>query len=52
MLNDEDLAWARKQGYQAYQDGFNPDYNPYNNNDEWHLHLAWRAGYDDAAWDD
>jgi ribosome modulation factor len=52
IMTDEDLEWARKEGYQAYQDGLCSDDNPYNNNDEWDLYLAWKAGYQAAAWDD
>jgi hypothetical protein len=43
---------ARDEGYRAYQDGMSRDANPFNNNDEWGLHLAWEEGHSAAAWDD
>jgi hypothetical protein len=43
---------ARDEGYCAYQDGLSHDDNPFNNNDEWELHLAWEEGRSAAAWDD
>jgi hypothetical protein len=43
---------AREEGYRAYQDGLMPGDNPYNNNDEWDLHLAWQEGFGQAGWDD
>ena len=43
---------ARDEGYRAYQDGLSRDDNPFNNNDEWELHLAWQEGWGNAAWDD
>jgi len=49
-------AWteteARDEGYRAYQNGLSSDDNPFNNNDEWELHLAWEEGRSSAAWDD
>jgi hypothetical protein len=29
-----------------------PSDNPYNNNEEWDLHLARQEGFGQAAWDD
>tara|TARA_R110000772_G_scaffold99174_2_gene198829 strand:- start:883 stop:1065 length:183 start_codon:yes stop_codon:yes gene_type:complete len=60
MMNDEenmaysenDLAWARQIGAEAYLNGARADDNPYNNNDEWELNRAWVHGYFDAAWND
>jgi hypothetical protein len=43
---------AREEGYRAYQDGLMPADNPYNNNEEWDLHLAWDEGWSRAGWDD
>ncbi len=43
---------ARDDGYRAYQDGKTVHDNPFNNNDEWDLHLAWNEGWSQAAWDD
>jgi hypothetical protein len=43
---------AREEGYRAYQDGLMPGDNPYNNNEEWDLHLAWQEGWSQAGWDD
>jgi len=43
---------ARNEGYRAYRDGLMPDDNPYNNNEEWDLHLAWQEGWSQAGWDD
>lgn len=43
---------AHADGYRAYLDDLSTDDNPYNNNDEWHLHLAWNEGWSAAAWDD
>ena len=43
---------AREEGYRAYQAGLMAFDNPYNNNDEWDLHLAWQEGWGNAAWDD
>jgi hypothetical protein len=43
---------AREEGCRAYQDGLMPSDNPYNNNEEWDLHLAWQEGFGQAAWDD
>jgi hypothetical protein len=43
---------ARDEGYRAYQDGLGRDDNPFNNNEEWELHLAWEEGRSSAAWDD
>lgn len=43
---------ARDEGYRAYQNGLSRDDNPFNNNDEWDLHLSWEEGYGNAAWDD
>ena len=43
---------AREEGYRAYQDGVSQYDNPYNNNEEWDLHLAWDEGRSQAAWDD
>lgn len=49
-------AWceteAKDEGYRAYQNGKSYDDNPFNNNDEWELHLAWEEGRSSAAWDD
>ena len=50
---DEDLYYlAREDGYRAYQNGLSRDDNPYNNNEEWDLHLAWQEGWSQAGWDD
>ena len=54
---DEDLYYlardlAREDGYRAYQNGLSRDDNPYNNNEEWDLYLAWEEGLSQAAWDD
>jgi ribosome modulation factor len=46
------LEDAKSDGYRAYQDGQTSSDNPYNNNEEWDLMLAWHEGYSDAAWDD
>jgi hypothetical protein len=35
---------AREEGYRAYQDGLSSNDNPFNNNEEWDLHLAWKEG--------
>jgi hypothetical protein len=43
---------AYRQGYSAYQNDIPIGDNPYNNNEEWELHLDWREGWHDAAWDD
>lgn len=43
---------ARDEGYRAYWEGLSRDDNPFNNNDEWELHLAWEEGYCNAEWDD
>jgi hypothetical protein len=43
---------AREEGYRAYQEGLSHDDNPFNNNEEWDLHLAWEEGRSQAAWDD
>lgn len=43
---------ARDEGYRAYQDGLRLADNPYNNNEEWDLHLAWDEGWNNASWDD
>jgi hypothetical protein len=43
---------AREEGYRAYQNDLSRDDNPYNNTDEWDLHLAWQEGWGNAAWDD
>jgi hypothetical protein len=43
---------AREAGYRAYQNGLSRDDNPFNNNEEWELHLAWEEGRSSAAWDD
>ena len=43
---------AKDDGYRAYQDGLSNHDNPYNNNDQWNLHLAWDEGWSAAAWDD
>jgi hypothetical protein len=43
---------ARDEGYRAYQNGLSRDDNPFNNNEEWELHLAWEEGRSSAAWDD
>lgn len=40
---------ARKDGYRAYLDGLKCADNPYNNNDEWDLHLAWEEGWSQAC---
>lgn len=50
--NEENLANARDDGYQAYIDGLSKSDNPFNNNGEWDLLCAWNQGYDDAGWDD
>jgi hypothetical protein len=43
---------AREAGYRAYQNDLSRNDNPFNNNDEWDLHLAWEEGRSQAAWDD
>jgi hypothetical protein len=43
---------AKDEGYRAYQNHQSRDDNPFNNNDEWDLHLAWNEGHSNAAWDD
>ena len=43
---------ARDDGYRAYQNGLTRHDNPYNNNDEWDLHVAWNEGWSQAGWDD
>ena len=43
---------ARQDGYHDYLDGLMPGGNPFINNDEWDLHLAWSEGWSQAAWDD
>ena len=43
---------ARQEGICAYQNDQKKSSNPYNNNDEWDLHLAWNEGWSQAAWDD
>ena len=43
---------AKDEGYRAYQEGLSRDDNPFNNNEEWSLHLAWEEGRSSAAWDD
>lgn len=43
---------ARDEGYNAYLKGLSRYDNPFNNNDEWELHLAWEEGHSNAAWDD
>lgn len=43
---------AKGEVYRAYQNGLSRDDNPFNNNDEWYLHLAWEDGRSTAAWDD
>jgi hypothetical protein len=43
---------ARYDGYRAYQHGLSCHDNPYNNNDEWDLHVAWSEGWSQAGWDD
>ena len=43
---------AKAEGYRAYQNDLSRDDNPFNNNDEWDLHLAWEEGRSQAAWDD
>ena len=48
----ENETEARDEGYRAYQDGMTSNDNPFNNNEEWELHLAWNEGYYRAAWDD
>ena len=55
--NEEYYLWEQKvdaqnDGYRAYQNGLNRNDNPFNNNDEWDLHLAWLDGYMQAAQDD
>jgi ribosome modulation factor len=53
LYMDEDLYYlAREDGYRAYQNGLSRDDNPYNNNEEWDLYLAWEEGRSQAARDD
>jgi ribosome modulation factor len=51
-VNVESESEARDEGYRAYFDGRSRDDNPFNNNEEWELHLAWEEGRSAAAWDD
>ena len=51
-MTDYTESDARDDGYRAYQDGLSSDDNPYNNHDDWDLHLAWNEGWSNAAWDD
>lgn len=44
--------YARREGYRAYLNGLSQADNPYNNNEEWDLHLAWDEGWNNASWDD
>lgn len=50
--NSEQLSQVREEGYLHYlEDNSNVNNNPYNNDEEWPLHEAWKDGYYDAAWD-
>jgi len=48
--SEEDLRWARKEGYQAYLNGISsrdcPRFNSLREEEEW------KEGWYDAAWDD
>ena len=43
---------ARKEGYNAYCDGKKVGDNPYNTDEEWQFHEAWKDGWYNAAQDD
>jgi hypothetical protein len=51
-FSEMQLSDAKTEGYRAYQNGHSNNDNPYNNNEEWLLLLAWEEGYSAAAWDD
>ena len=52
QLKDLAEKEAYDDGYRAYVEDRSYDDNPYNNNDEWNLLVAWNEGYSDAGWDD
>lgn len=44
-------ADAKDEGYIAYTKGLSSHDNPFNDNDELELHLAWEEGHSNAAWE-
>lgn len=51
-MDDNAISEAYREGYRAYLDDKQKSDNPYNTNDEFRLHRAWRNGFEDAGWDD
>lgn len=50
-MNEYDPQEARNLGYKSYKDGVMARDNPFNNKDQFDLHVAWKIGFFDAAFE-